>query len=72
MRLIILSIGQNLKKHQEIVMINLYEKSKEIESPEERGKAIQQLSENNLDLEKWKFRLSYQDFSRLFNSTRII
>ncbi len=42
----------------------LYIKSKEVEPPEELGKAIQKLIEEKIDLIKWGFQLSFQDFDK--------
>ena len=45
-------------------MINLYEKSEIPETSEDLGKAVVQLIEDNLDIGKWNFKLSFRDFSR--------
>ena len=46
-------------------MINLYEKSEEPEKSKDLGKALIQLIEENLDIKRWNFHLSFSDFSKM-------
>jgi hypothetical protein len=46
-------------------MIDLYKKSGKTETGEELGNAIVQMIEDNLDLERWNFKLSFRDFSKM-------
>lgn len=48
-------------------MINLTEKNKQNETSEELGKSIKMLIEDTLDFERWDFKLSYSDFSKMSN-----
>jgi hypothetical protein len=46
-------------------MINLYKKSEEPETSEDLGKALVHLIEENLDVKRWNFQLSFSDFSKM-------
>ena len=46
-------------------MINLYKKSEKPETSEDLGRALVKLIEDNLDIKRWNFKLSFTEFNKM-------